>query len=102
MDDVTTQSHNDNTDHLYYDLDQLNNIAYDPLGTQWEEEAGPLNDIDPDSNYYNSANSKNPNNCLYYYSNNLNEETDKHHEKESLSIFHLNIRSLRKKNSLSA
>jgi hypothetical protein len=94
--DNTLLQTNNSVETIYHDIDQLNNLPNDIMGMQWDEEGDIMEDIDPDTNYYNSDDSTNPNNCLYYHPNGLNLESAKHSAKESLSIFHVNIRSLRK------
>ena len=81
-----------------YDIDELNKTSCDPWGSHWEDEdgEGAMSDIDPDKKNYGTDANRISNNCLYYNISNLNMEISKHQNEDSLALFHLNIRSLRK------
>jgi hypothetical protein len=54
-----------------------------------------LNDLDPDTNFYNPLNNLNPSSCKYYNSDQLNKETSSKKQKH-FSNLTFNIRSLQK------
>jgi hypothetical protein len=88
------------SENSFYDIDELNKMAFDPLGTEWEEEeggVGVMSDIDPDKNYFSTEDNRISNHCLYYHVEDLNKEINKHQKEDSLSLLHMNIRSLKKK-----
>ena len=75
-----------------HDIDHLNSLIFHPFELN---DTDDYNDLDPDQNYYNPIMNQRLLACKYYHPDQL--ATDLHSkEKIQLSIFCMNIRSLRK------
>jgi hypothetical protein len=73
----------------------LNNLLYNPLDPN-ENEGGSsiLDDIDPDKNFYNTPQMTIPN-TQYLFTNPINLKIKANQDKNCLSFFHLNVRSMK-------
>lgn len=72
---------------IRFDLDRLENLKFNPLISETNNQFSLCSDNDPDSNFYSSFS------CNYYIEDTFNELIDVETEKH-LSILHLNTRSL--------
>jgi hypothetical protein len=82
--------------NLLPDIQQLQNMVFDPLLPNDDDGEGIMGDVDPDLNFLSEIRGSLLNNCKYYYNTNLYEETKAKSDLADLSICHLNIRSLPK------
>jgi hypothetical protein len=79
----------------YNNIDHLNELLFDPYELNGERRV--FEDIDPDDNCLNVLASQTIYKCKYYLPENLKIELEKTKTPTNLSLFHLNIRSTKKK-----
>ena len=72
---------------IRFDPDRLENLKFNPLISETNNQSSLCSDNDPDSNFYSSFS------CNYYIEDRFHELIDVNTEKH-LSILHLNTRSL--------
>jgi hypothetical protein len=84
---------NPEMNNLQMDQNTLDTLIYCPFAQNEDEEI--LDDIDPDSNFFNTQEYVNPHLCKYHPIENINKNINST-MKNKMSICHLNIRSLKK------
>ena len=76
------------------DLNRLSNMIFEPFND--DDEGFEIDDLDPDSNFYNDQINTITANCKYLYPDKLKDKLSERTGKNAKSFFHLNIRSLKK------
>jgi hypothetical protein len=79
----------------YFNINNLENMLFDPFELN-DDDANVLDDIDPDTNFYNLHENSISNICKYYYPETLGSLVKDWTHPKNLSLMHLNIRSLSK------
>jgi hypothetical protein len=87
--DIIGNFHN----HTPFNLESLENMLFDPF--ELNEDGGFLDEIDPDTNFYNIHASNLINTCKYLLPDQLRSSINKLNFPINLSAMHLNIRSLK-------
>ena len=82
--------------NLIIDIETLDTMIYDPFDTTDNERDGALSDIDPDQNYLREINGKAIADCKYYYTSTQMGTITEQNNNASISMLHLNIRSIPK------
>jgi exonuclease III len=78
------------------DPDALTDLIYNPFDNNEDNCEGSFNDIDPDQNFLNEMGGKTIQNCKYHYIDSPFTEIKDKLANTSISLMHLNIRSLPK------
>lgn len=83
-------------DHFDIQWDDINRKIFNPLSLRNNDQNLPLDDIDPDDNFYNDVSCYSSSICKYYFQEGFN--TDQFHSsfkdiRDPFSLFHLNVRS---------
>jgi hypothetical protein len=78
------------------DIETLESMIYDPFDANNNDEEGFLSDIDPDKNFLGDIRGTAISKCKYYYNIEHMENALEYTKNSSLSMLHLNIRSLPK------
>jgi hypothetical protein len=78
---------------LPYNLETLENMLFDPF--ELNEDGGILDEIDPDNNFYNTHANSLVNSSKYLQPDLVRSATNKSKSPLNLSVFSLNIRSMR-------
>ena len=84
-------------EHYCVPVNRFSNLVFNPFETNDDDCALPFGDIDPDIMYFNEISYKINMNSNYYLENSFNDYLKKNDiNEESLSMLHLNIRSIPK------